>query len=253
MAKSKTNIKVVIESIILFLWASTLIYLLWTGKFKTYVQAGLWFLPAFAMLVLIIMYLVRVAALDGNHSAKNLTYKSWAKYIIILVPVIYIFAAPASGLNSYALSKHKLNSVSKQQMVIAEMFSALAVEFPGFGIKPPHTINDSELPLSQIFLDGDKLCGSETATTGRVNLRPDLPNGYLEIYRYSIICCAAHAIPFSVIVSCPKEIPLKQDEWVKVNGVISTLQINGGKYIGIDADDISKITPPANPYLPLSF
>jgi uncharacterized repeat protein (TIGR03943 family) len=76
-----------------------------------------------------------------------------------------------------------------------------------------------------------------------------LPNskGAAAIARYTLNCCAADAQIISI--SLKEKLNLPADTWLEIEGVLTEIEINGERSIGISVTDFQEIEPLSNPYI----
>jgi uncharacterized repeat protein (TIGR03943 family) len=73
-----------------------------------------------------------------------------------------------------------------------------------------------------------------------------LPDGELELSRFSVNCCAADGTAFSVTVKPPVDAPgLELDDWVSVKGKLEGVP---GEGLKVAATNLTRVAEPANPY-----
>jgi uncharacterized membrane protein YcgQ (UPF0703/DUF1980 family) len=68
-----------------------------------------------------------------------------------------------------------------------------------------------------------------------------------------MVCCAADALPLSVLVETDNPEEFEQDRWVRVEGTLSLKSMGDLVSPHIKADRISLVAPPKNKYLYPSF
>ncbi|WP_204106281.1 MULTISPECIES: TIGR03943 family protein [Spirulina sp. CCY15215] len=85
--------------------------------------------------------------------------------------------------------------------------------------------------------------------TGFVVHIDSLPEDYLMISRFVITCCAVDAYPVGLPVKLPStRDQFPPDTWLKIEGVMTTEELNGERRLVINAIDANKIDTPSNPY-----
>ncbi|MEN9280134.1 MAG: TIGR03943 family protein, partial [Gloeomargarita sp. DG_1_4_bins_134] len=71
------------------------------------------------------------------------------------------------------------------------------------------------------------------------------------IARFVVTCCAADAYPVGMPVDLPsgdaKQYPA--DTWLEIRGKMGTGQVKGQRRLVLQAEQVTPIQPPANPYL----
>jgi uncharacterized membrane protein YcgQ (UPF0703/DUF1980 family) len=70
-------------------------------------------------------------------------------------------------------------------------------------------------------------------------------SGALALTRFSIFCCAADAVPFTVPVKTPDGLTFPRDTWLHVKGAVYR---EGDAWV-VEADKVREVDEPANSYL----
>ncbi|MEA5467909.1 TIGR03943 family putative permease subunit, partial [Spirulina sp. 06S082] len=85
--------------------------------------------------------------------------------------------------------------------------------------------------------------------TGFVVYIDSLPKDYLMISRFVITCCAVDAYPVGLPVKLPStRDQFPPDTWLKIEGIMTTEELNGERRLVINATNANKIDTPSNPY-----
>jgi uncharacterized membrane protein YcgQ (UPF0703/DUF1980 family) len=72
---------------------------------------------------------------------------------------------------------------------------------------------------------------------------------HLVIYRFLMVCCAADALPLSVLVEKDNPEEFEQDRWVSVEGILRLKSMGDLVSPHIKVDRITLVAPPGNKYL----
>ncbi len=92
--------------------------------------------------------------------------------------------------------------------------------------------------------------GQRVVTEGRVFRDESLPAGTVGLYRFVIVCCAADAIPVQVVLRSADAARLPNDGWVRVEGTVGSVDAADGAAVAVvNADRVTTIAAPSNPYL----
>lgn len=77
------------------------------------------------------------------------------------------------------------------------------------------------------------------------------PEGEFAVGRFLVLCCAADALPFGVLVKTSPEAAaaFNKDTWVKVSGTLSLQWLDGQEVLRIDAKRVVPVALPSNPYI----
>jgi uncharacterized repeat protein (TIGR03943 family) len=80
---------------------------------------------------------------------------------------------------------------------------------------------------------------------------PASPANRFFIARFVVTCCAADAYPVGLPVDLPAGTAqtYPADTWVEIRGQMATGQVKGQRRLVLNAEKVTPIKPPANPYL----
>ncbi len=129
---------------------------------------------------------------------------------------------------------------------------------PGSGKQyrlPPAADGAVELTLAEINQHGlydvdEHMRGARLRVDGFVVPDSDGPGGTFLLTRFVLSCCAADAYPMSLRISGVEHVPA-HDTWVRVEGSWKAHAIDDvPDFEEIEADTLTAIPAPADPYLP---
>jgi putative membrane protein len=233
------------RGLILTAWAAGLAMLLVLGRYALFIRATLWPLLLASVIILVLFVLSMIAR--TGHGPKRISAAGWLRGGMLLLPLVYMCSllsgAAASGLNSFALQKRSIGLNSASDAFRSTTDSELSAMPPG------STINLGSVARHLTALSGQKI-----VTEGRVWRDDSLPAGQIVIFRFVVVCCAADAMPVQAVVVSPKTADFKNDDWVRVSGVLQIEQKDADRIPVIQADKIDPIPAPEEPYLsPFQF
>jgi uncharacterized repeat protein (TIGR03943 family) len=174
----------------------------------------------------------------AKRASCSSTLKTWPQALILLCPLAFLAFVPATPAGSYSFQ----NRAGMQRFAPGQSGQNGASRAEG----PPRTGAMTVLDLCQGFPDN---CGQRVVTEGMVHFAEGLPRGTFVLFRFVITCCTADAQPVGVLVKTPKAADLKPDTWVRVEGVIEKMRVEGDEVPTIATDRIEVIPTPARPYL----
>ncbi len=96
--------------------------------------------------------------------------------------------------------------------------------------------------------DPGTLVGQPVDVQGFVLNNPGLPESYFMVGRFIVSCCVADAVVLGIPVLPPENLDVP-DGWVRVQGQVQIISINGEDSLTIDADHLTFVDPPDQPYL----
>jgi putative membrane protein len=78
---------------------------------------------------------------------------------------------------------------------------------------------------------------------------PRLSEGQFMVGRFTITCCVADALAVGMVVAWPEAKDLPDNHWVRVQGAVQTVLLDGQTLPLIDAETVEIIPEPQQPYL----
>jgi uncharacterized repeat protein (TIGR03943 family) len=97
----------------------------------------------------------------------------------------------------------------------------------------------------------DSYVGQKAKVQGLVVYPSDLSQHYILVTRFVLTCCAADAYPVSITAKLRYSEPRASypvDTWVEVEGRMVSETLNGKRQIVLEAQKVSAIPAPKNPY-----
>ncbi|PFO09664.1 TIGR03943 family protein [Bacillus sp. AFS076308] len=92
------------------------------------------------------------------------------------------------------------------------------------------------------------MIGKTVTTKGFVYREKEFMQNQIIVARFGITCCVADASVYGMMVKGDVAV-LPKDKWVQVTGKIEQTQFNGEDIPVLKIDQLSKITPPKQPYV----
>jgi uncharacterized repeat protein (TIGR03943 family) len=229
------------RGLILFAWTASLGLLLGFGRYSLFIRPTLWPL-ILCNVVVLLLFLIAMFVRPVHGGARGISAASWVRGGMLLLPLLYmgsmLTGAAASGLNRFALQKRSLGlGWASDALAPAQDDSTATLD------------TKQAISLGYITRHLHGLSGSRVIAEGRVSFDDTLPAGQFVIYRFVIVCCAADAIPVQVVVKSPRPVAFKNDDWIRVGGIVRTEVQNGKTVPMIEADQIDPIATPDDPYL----
>ena len=229
-----------LRATILVVWMIGLAALLLAGRYSLFIRAELWPL----LLATTLMFALLLGALVGRlgKAARSVTPVALLQGVMLMLPLVYmavnVTGAAASGLGSFALEKRSLGSGD----------GGLATETqPAPDAKPADA--NKVMSLAYVMQHPKTLSGTRVVTEGRVSRDESQPADEATIFRFVIVCCAADATPAHTLIKSPDVAKLKNDDWVRVDGTLKTIERDGVRETLIENPKIEAIAAPNDPYL----
>jgi uncharacterized repeat protein (TIGR03943 family) len=177
---------------------------------------------------------------NGQDKAQ-LTQKNIYSLIILALPLVIGLLSPEQSLSASALSS---KGVSLNTSISASQASSISFDVQ----MDERTILD----WIRLFNDGDDpsaYIGQHVDVVGLVYHDPRLPDNQFMVSRFVITCCAADAFAIGMTVNWTGSAELEDNTWVRVEGSLDTLQIDGDSAPLIQASQVELIPAPEQPYL----
>jgi len=92
------------------------------------------------------------------------------------------------------------------------------------------------------------MIGKTVTTKGFVYREKEFMQNQIIVARFGITCCVADASVYGMMAKGDVA-ALPKDKWVQVTGKIEETQYNGEDIPVIKIEQLSKITPPKQPYV----
>ncbi|MGA9379651.1 MAG: TIGR03943 family protein [Phormidium sp.] len=100
-----------------------------------------------------------------------------------------------------------------------------------------------------VYPEPDAYSGQKVKVAGFVIHSPQLPDNYLLISRFIITCCAADAYPVGLPVKLTSSrSTFAPDAWLNIEGEMITETLSGKRQLVINANSLTPIPEPKNPY-----
>jgi uncharacterized repeat protein (TIGR03943 family) len=154
--------------------------------------------------------------------------------VLILVPIFVVAAVPSAGLGALAAARKTSGG------------GIGAINVP----QPP--ARSGEIGFSEIYYGSQSseyaqavgiVDGTTVDLTGFVTHPKNGPSGTFSLTRFYISCCAADAVPYSVIVHWSDDPP--DDLWLRIGGTLAATEDG----FAVTAERVTEVSEPKNPYL----
>ena len=237
-------------------WIAEYIWLLSGERYVQFIEKDLQPLLIIALCIsALFLIALAIKPTGSSHTKSNISL--WLNTGILLLPLIYTYAVPADGLDSYARI-HRVpyveSSLHDKGISISNHDNSSLIPDQR-KIKINYSDSIYTVSLTEIEMGIDSLTGENVRVIGRISRDTLLPDGYFFIYRFVITCCAAHAMPMSLpVVEDSNTLKIQDDEWIEVLGSVYPEMMPIGRFVFdsipvIFPGEIKLIEPPENPYI----
>ena len=114
---------------------------------------------------------------------------------------------------------------------------------------PRQPIADVGELMSYLRQAGESGVGQHVRAVGLVAHSDDLPANEFVLVRYTIVHCVADAQPLGFLVVVSDGMKLTGDQWVEVDGTLSSEARDGERLVGIRAQHVLTTEEPTDPYI----
>jgi putative membrane protein len=173
---------------------------------------------------------------QGGHSLSR------ANLAWLVLPLVLGVLVPARSLGTSSLGSRGITMTSP--FSVQSSAGATALERP--------SVQRTVLDWIRAFhaeTDPTALNGEMVDLIGFVYHDPRLVTGQFLVGRYTVACCIADATAIGITVNWSAAAGLRDNDWVRVQGKLSSGQLDGKAVPVIDADQVIPIPEPDQPYL----
>ena len=100
-----------------------------------------------------------------------------------------------------------------------------------------------------VYPEPDAYAGQKVSIDGFAVHPKEFSDNYLTLTRFVITCCAADVYPIGLPVKLNEtRTKYAQDQWFQVKGVMTTETLGEDRQLVVEAESVTPIEAPANPY-----
>ena len=226
-----------VKSFVLLTWAAFFVWLLVSGEVYRYIGPRTYWVVIFGAICLSAIAVANVF-LVMRHDRVRPGSRQLLGFLAALVPILLVLLIPKPTLGSLAASRKASGGV-----VSAAVQPSLADPSGDVGFKEIGYASESLEYAGALGLTD----GYPVELTGFVSdVKTGIPDGAFPLTRFSIFCCAADSVPYSVPVKAPEDgTTYTRDTWLNVEGA---LFLDGTTWV-LEADSIEEVSEPLNPYI----
>jgi uncharacterized repeat protein (TIGR03943 family) len=224
------------------LWLASIRWLIIGERYRTFLQPGFRYLLYAAAGVFVLFLLVAVLGNSGRERLRT-RWTITVRGLVLLTPLLFMVAAEGTWLSSHALGM-------KQVRESGDPLSFLA----GATRDRPAPNAEGELTIMDLVQHQDQLAGTRVMVRGGIFKDDRYPEDLRVLFRFAMLCCAADALPVGILVRPQEGAPaMVNDDWVRIEGILKKIPVNGAPHPVIEAARIEVLPPPppGDRYLPL--
>jgi len=238
-----------LQGFILILTAIFLLQKILSGNLDWYIHQRFMPLTVLSVIVLLVIGVIvfRSGRSAGHHEHHDHDDEHHHKHhisrwglVMALLPLLVGVLIPPKPLTSDAIT--------------GKGFSSAAPVASGDSVVQFGQASDERniLDWHRLFSSPDALgavLGQSANVIGFVYHDPRLKEGQFLVSRFTVICCAADGFAIGMVVNWPESASLPADQWIKVKGVVQSIQLGDQKWPLIEATSVEPIQIPDQPYL----
>jgi uncharacterized repeat protein (TIGR03943 family) len=181
----------------------------------------------------------------GADGGLERTLEHALTYVFVLLPLALGFFVTPRALGSSALGGERVTGL------LLAYASGSAPDSPRG--EPGEPLHDVGPLLAYLRKVGDAGIGRPVRVTGMAVQSDALGAGEFALLRYLIAHCVADARPLALLIVATAVPDVGPDQWVEVEGEVSSRQRNGDRLVSIVARRITPVDEPRNPYLAAAY
>jgi uncharacterized repeat protein (TIGR03943 family) len=162
-------------------------------------------------------------------------------WVVVLLPLVLGLVVAPRALGTSALGGER---VARLLLTFAPGRPAAA-----HAPRPDEPLNDVGPLLAYLRRVGEGSVGQPVRVTGLVMKSDALGAGEFALLRYAIAHCVADARPVALLVAAATVPDLRPDQWVEIEGEVTSREREGDQLVTIVARQITPVEEPRNPYL----
>lgn len=224
-----------LKTLVLGAWATFFIWLLISGKVKMFIGPRTYWVVVFGAVCLTLATVAQLFLKPSEDDAPSPAW--WVGYAAMLFPIFLVLLVPEPNLGSLAASRKSSGGV----------VSAAALQPPE--LQPGEKVSFQEIAYaveSEEYAAGFGIGeGYEVDLIGFVSATDGASSETFTLTRFSIFCCAADAVPYTISVRPPDGERYPLDEWLRVRGVLT----RDGDTLVVSAEAIEAVDAPDDPYI----
>ena len=177
----------------------------------------------------------------GAHGGLEATFERGLTYAVVLLPIVLGLMLAPRAMGTSALAGERVT-----HLLLTFAPGASGAPRPP---KPDESLDDTGPVLAYLRRVGDGSVGQRVRVTGMVMTSDALEASEFAVLRYAIVHCVADARPVALLVVSPAPVSMPSDQWVQIDGEVSSRAREGDRLVTIVARRITPIDEPNNPYL----
>ncbi|MDP9068398.1 MAG: TIGR03943 family protein [Actinomycetota bacterium] len=220
------------RTVVLALWSAFFVWLLLSGKVNVYIGPRTYWVIVFGAVCLVAATAGSLVLSRPEQEAS--TAGSTRGYLVMLAPILLVLAVPEPSLGALAASRKTAGAGSLAALQPRASDGEMSFQ------EISYALTSEEYATSLGLVEG-----YEIDVTGFVAEPSAEAPGALVLGRFSIFCCAADAVPYTIPVQVSDASAWEPDTWLRVRGSLA----REGDGLVVVAEHVEKVDVPDDPYI----
>jgi putative membrane protein len=254
MRSPDDHLKRWLHPIVFGLWTCSLVYLLVTQRYTTFLR------PEFGLLLVIALFVsvgFMIASMPGKRNL-SIDFSGVVRALVLLLPILYLMTMPDATLGTNSFKNRFLGPAS----MVTDRPAGSDLPILGLEKPPGPSLNKEEggtqerLPettLLELLTNPARYQGQRVSVTGMIFHDEKLKLHFGEmnavIYRFLMSCCAADALPLAIAVESDHVSEFENEQWVRIEGTFELIKIQQNPVPVLKKVSITATAVPKMPYL----
>ena len=220
-------------------WAATLGWLALDDNYQLFLA------PRFSILIhaglgLSLVFAASLAAAGSSRGRDHLL-----KGLILMLPILFIFASGNKTLGNFALSKRSMTPLEVNGPNNTDPTESRENLNPDTGEKNLPGTGSPLVSISDLVRQFNTYDGRRISVEGLFSNTVEGHDELSAVFRYFITCCAADAMPVGVFMAGQGAAGIEDNQWVRAAGRVSAREMDGYTVIYMDLEKLEKKEMPS--------
>jgi len=234
-----------LQTYVVLFWTFTLVFLLLPFEknpvFHSFLNPKLMWLLLLGLFIFALFSFVALAGVNAGHDHGGGDFERIFKSTILLIPIPFIVTFSSAEYGSDVVENRMVFKEQAKQSLPNEL------RFDDLQTHPADTVY--QLNLMELMYYPARYLGRNARTKGMIYRGQQVPDGYDYCFRYAMVCCAADTMPIGIFIPKQDSIPIENNSWYEVEGVVKTDTLDGYLVAALDSLHISQTAKPENGWL----
>ncbi|MCG8637237.1 MAG: TIGR03943 family protein, partial [Desulfobacterales bacterium] len=167
------------------------------------------------------------------------------KGLILMLPILFIFASGNKTLGNFALSKRSMTPLEVNGPNNTDPTESRENLNPDTGEKNLPGTGSPLVSISDLVRQFNTYDGRRISVEGLFSNTVEGHDELSAVFRYFITCCAADAMPVGVFMAGQGAAGIEDNQWVRAAGRVSAREMDGYTVIYMDLEKLEKKEMPS--------